>query len=115
MKNRKKVNNIYIYNAQILIKLKNAQILIIERDFMKKYLAVTLALPILWGSSSVKSFEFPEKLPFGEVSANVSYYSQYIWRGEQQNTGQSAVQGGFDYSLGLVDTYIDFLCRYLGL
>ena len=79
---------------------------------MKKYIAITLALPIIWGSSAVKSFEFPEKLPFGEVSANVSYYSQYIWRGEQQNAGQSAVQGGFDYSLGLVDTYVDF---YLGI
>ena len=81
---------------------------------MKKLLLLSAAVPFIMGTTSVKSFEFPEKLPYGEVSANVSYYSQYIWRGEQQNAGQSAVQGGFDYSLGLVDTYIDFYAGIWG-
>ena len=57
---------------------------------------VTVALPFLY-THQVSSFELPEKLPFGEVSANVGYFSQYVWRGEQQNAGQSAIQGGFDY------------------
>ena len=31
-----------------------------------------------------------------------------MWRGEQQNAGQSAIQGGLDYGVTLIDTYIDF-------
>ena len=73
---------------------------------MKKILMVTVALPFLY-THQVSSFELPEKLPFGEVSANVGYFSQYVWRGEQQNAGQSAIQGGFDWSATLVDTYVD--------
>ena len=78
---------------------------------MKKFLIATaLATPLVF--SNAKSFEFPEKLPFGDISANVGYYSQYIWRGERQNDGQSAIQGGLDYSATLLDTYIDF---YVGV
>ena len=57
-------------------------------------------------SQESKSFEFPEKPPVGELSANVSYYTNYIWRGEEQ-TGGMSIQGGFDYSVNLVETYID--------
>ena len=74
---------------------------------MKNLFIVTaLATPMLF--SNAKGYEFPEKLPFGDVSANVGYYSQYVWRGEQQNAGQSAIQGGLDYSVTLIDTYVDF-------
>ena len=45
-----------------------------------------------------KSCEFPEELPIpGEVSANVTLASSYIWRGEVQNGNNPAIQGGFDY------------------
>ena len=57
-------------------------------------------------SDKGKTFEFPDKPPVGELSANVSYYTNYIWRGEEQ-TGGLAIQGGFDYSVSLVETYID--------
>ena len=30
----------------------------------------------------------------------------YIWRGEEQ-TGGMSIQGGFDYSVNLLETYID--------
>ena len=81
---------------------------------LKKLLVVSaLALPLTI-SKEVKSFEFPEKLPYGDVSANVSYYSQYVWRGEQQNAGQSAIQGGLDYGVTLLDTYIDFYAGIWG-
>ena len=70
-----------------------------------------VTLGLLSFANTSQSFEFPEKLPeefpLGEISVNVSYYSQYIWRGEQQNTGQSAIQGGFDWGMNLVDTYVD--------
>ena len=82
---------------------------------MLKKLIVTsaLTLPFLVVSPA-KSFEFPEELPYGSISANVSYYSQYIWRGEQQNDGQSAVQGGLDYGVTLLDTYIDAYVGFWG-
>tara|TARA_X000000950_G_C13722208_1_gene580736 strand:- start:52 stop:816 length:765 start_codon:yes stop_codon:yes gene_type:complete len=80
---------------------------------MKKILIMSaLVSPLLF--TNAKSYEFPDKLPFGEVSANVGYYSQYVWRGEQQNAGQSAVQGGLDYSVSLLDTYVDFYAGIWG-
>ena len=80
----------------------------------KKLIAVTaLSVPFAI-ASPVKSFEFPDKLPYGEISANVSYYSQYVWRGERQNDGQSAVQGGLDYGVTLLDTYIDAYVGFWG-
>ena len=84
---------------------------------LKKLLVVQvqlLPLTISQEAKSVEPLEFPEKLPFGDVSANVSYYSQYVWRGEQQNAGQSAIQGGLDYGVTLLDIY-RLLRRYLGL
>ena len=81
---------------------------------IKKLLLVSaLALPLTI-SKEVKSFEFPEKLPYGDVSANVSYYSQYVWRGDLQNAGQSAILGGLDYGVTLLDTYIDFYAGIWG-
>ena len=47
-------------------------------------------------------------MPYGDVSANVSYYSQYVWRGEQQNAGQSAIQGGLDYGVTLLELTLIF-------
>ena len=80
---------------------------------MKKILIMSaLATPLLF--TSAKSFEFPDKLPYGDISANVGYYSQYVWRGEQQNAGQSAVQGGLDYAVTLLDTYVDFYVGFWG-
>ena len=77
---------------------------------MKKLLIATvLATPLAF--SGAKSYEFPEKLPYGDISANIGHYSQYVWRGEQQNAGQSAVQGGLDYGVTLLDTYVDFYGR----
>ena len=80
---------------------------------MKKiFIVAALAAPLVF--TNAKSYEFPEKLPFGDVSANVGYYSQYVWRGEQQNAGQSAIQGGLDYSVSLLDTYVDFYAGIWG-
>ena len=74
---------------------------------MKKslILGMAIALPLTISTQS-KSFEFPEKPPFGEFSANVQYVSNYIWRGEEQTT-EIAIQGGFDWGATLVDNYID--------
>ena len=74
-----------------------------------KILAASLVvIPLTFNNAN--SFEFPDKPPVGELSANVSYYTNYIWRGEEQ-TGGLALQGGFDYSVNLVENYVDF---YLG-
>jgi uncharacterized protein (TIGR02001 family) len=82
-------------------------------NFTKTLFAPLLALPILF-ASDIKSFELPEKFPYGEISANISYYSQYVWRGEQQNAGQSAIQGGFDWNVNIVDNYIDIYAGIWG-
>ena len=73
---------------------------------LKKYLIVGTILPLTF-SFEAKSFEFPEAPPVGELSANVSYYTNYIWRGEEQ-TGGLAIQGGFDYSVNFIENYVDF-------
>ena len=73
---------------------------------LKKILVAGFVSLPLAVANPVKSFEFPDKPPVGELSANVSYYTNYIWRGEEQ-TGGLSVQGGFDYSVNLLETYID--------
>ena len=74
---------------------------------LKKFiLASALSLPFVITTGPAIAFEFPDKPPVGELSANVSYYTNYIWRGEEQ-TGGMSIQGGFDYSVNLVETYID--------
>ena len=73
---------------------------------LKKMLVFSLALGGITTFNSVKAFEFPEKVPFGEVSANVNFATSYIWRGEVQNGNNPAIQGGLDYSIGLVDDYV---------
>ncbi len=81
---------------------------------LKKILLVGIVpLPFVL-INPVNSFEFPEKPPYGEISANVGFYSQYVWRGERQNNGQSAVQGGLDYGVTLLDTYIDAYAGFWG-
>ena len=72
----------------------------------KLILASALSIPLAITAGPAKAFEFPDKPPVGELSANVSYYTNYIWRGEEQ-TGGLSIQGGFDYSVNLVETYID--------
>ncbi|MFL2679465.1 hypothetical protein CBE37_03395 [bacterium TMED277] len=72
----------------------------------KKYILIGAIVAPFICFNNAKSFEFPDKPPVGELSANVSYYTNYIWRGEEQ-TGGIAIQGGFDYSVNLVETYID--------
>ncbi len=73
---------------------------------IRKYIIVGALLAPFVISSEGKTFEFPDKPPVGELSANVSYYTNYIWRGEEQ-TGGMSVQGGFDYSVNLFETYVD--------
>ena len=73
---------------------------------LKKMLVFSLALGGITTFNNVKAFEFPEKVPFGEVSANVNFATSYIWRGEIQNGNNPAIQGGLDYSIGLVDDYV---------
>lgn len=75
-------------------------------NYKKILISTAVALPLFYNTNP-KAFELPEKLPYGDISANVSYYSQYVWRGEQQNTGQSAIQGGLDWGMTLVDSYIE--------
>ena len=77
---------------------------------IKKYLVIGAIVAPFTFFDKANSFEFPDKPPVGELSANVSYYTNYIWRGEEQ-TGGLSIQGGFDYSVSLVDTYID---AYIG-
>ena len=72
----------------------------------KLILASALSLPFVITTGPAKAFEFPDKPPVGELSANVSYYTNYIWRGEEQ-TGGLSIQGGFDYSVNLLETYVD--------
>ena len=72
----------------------------------KLILASALSLPFVITTGPANAFEFPDKPPVGELSANVSYYTNYIWRGEEQ-TGGMSIQGGFDYSVNLIETYID--------
>ncbi len=81
---------------------------------LKKFITASAITISFLFVKPAKSFEFPEELPFGSISANVGYYSQYIWRGEQQNDGQSAVQGGLDYGVTLIDTYIDAYVGFWG-
>ena len=73
---------------------------------IKKYLVLGALVAPLTFFDKVNSFEFPDKPPVGELSANVSYYTNYIWRGEEQ-TGGLAIQGGFDYSVNLIENYLD--------
>ena len=73
---------------------------------IKKYLVLGALVAPLTFIDKVNSFEFPDKPPVGELSANVSYYTNYIWRGEEQ-TGGLAIQGGFDYSVNLIENYLD--------
>ena len=40
---------------------------------LKKMLVFSLALGGITTFNNVKAFEFPEKVPFGEVSANVNF------------------------------------------
>lgn len=78
-----------------------------EGDKMKiKTLLSAVSAMCLLGATESKSFEFPDKLPYGEISANVTLATSYIWRGEVQNGNNWAVQGGFDYAVDLVDTYV---------
>ena len=63
-----------------------------------------LATPLVIASEA-KSFEFPDKPPVGDYR-KCSYYTNYIWRGEEQ-TGGLAIQGGFDYSVSLIENYVD--------
>jgi uncharacterized protein (TIGR02001 family) len=72
----------------------------------KLILASALSLPFVITTGPANAFEFPDKPPVGELSANVSYYTNYIWRGEEQ-TGGMSIQGGFDYSVNLLETYVD--------
>ena len=46
----------------------------------------------------VKSEDFP-----GTFSANVSFTSEYFFRGISQSDDMPALQGGFDYEVGLTD------------
>ena len=68
-------------------------------NMIRKYLLVGALVAPFTIVDKVNAFEFPDKPPFGELSANVSYYTNYIWRGEEQ-TGGLAIQGGFDYGVG---------------
>ena len=71
----------------------------------KILISSAVALPLVFAQDA-KTFELPEKIPFGEVSANVNMVTSYIWRGEVQNGNNVAIQGGFDWSADLVDTYV---------
>ena len=54
---------------------------------IKKYLLVGALVAPFTFFDKANSFEFPDKPPFGELSANVSYYTNSIWRGEEQTGG----------------------------
>jgi len=73
---------------------------------LKKMLVFSLAFGGFASFNSIKAFELPEKVPFGEVSANVTLATSYIWRGEVQNGNNPAIAGGFDYSIGIIDDYV---------
>ena len=72
---------------------------------MLKKIVASSSLVFMMFANEAKAFEFPEKLPFGEISANVTFASSYIWRGEVQNGNNPAIQGGFDWSMDVIDTY----------
>ena len=54
---------------------------------IKKYLVLGALVAPFTFFDKANSFEFPDKPPVGELSANVSYYTNYIWRGEEQTGG----------------------------
>ena len=58
----------------------------------KKLLAVAVAGVLGMGSVSVMADD--------GVSANVGFVSDYVWRGDTQNSHKPAIQGGFDYAKG---------------
>jgi uncharacterized protein (TIGR02001 family) len=45
----------------------------------------------------------------GDISANVSMTTDYIWRGVSQTNEKPAIQGGFDYSHDITDSLSWFL------
>ena len=71
----------------------------------KILISTAIALPLMFAQDA-KSFEFPDKPPIGELSANIGYATNYIWRGEEQSGGIH-VNGGFDWSMNLVADYVD--------
>ena len=54
---------------------------------IRKYLLVGALVAPFTIVEKVNAFEFPDKPPFGELSANVSYYTNYIWRVKSKQEG----------------------------
>jgi uncharacterized protein (TIGR02001 family) len=71
---------------------------------MKKVMMYLLACT----SMLISTLAFAEDSPH-EFSANVTYTTDYMFRGISQSSEQSAIQGGFDYSYatgGFADIYL---------
>ena len=67
-----------------------------------KKIGLGLAIMLLGTSVAQAAEENKNKNSFpGEFSANVSFVSEYYFRGISQNDDAPALQGGFDYSLPL--------------
>ena len=62
---------------------------------MGKLVSRGLALAMIAGA-----FAAPTAIAEGEFSGNVALTTDYVWRGVSQNSGNPAVQGGFDYANG---------------
>ena len=73
----------------------------------KLILASALSLPFVITTGPANAFEFPDKPPVGELSANVSYYTTTYGEVKNKLAVNMSIQGGFDYSVNLVETYID--------
>ncbi len=56
---------------------------------MKKTLSTAIATALLAGTSTVAN---------ADISANVGFVSDYVWRGQSQTDNNPAIQGGLDYS-----------------
>ncbi len=67
-------------------------------------LAAIIALPIaVTGQNAAAADDWPE-IP-GELSANVALTTDYRFRGITQSDENPAIQGGFDYSIGLTEMF----------
>ena len=65
-----------------------------SRDAMK-HTSITL-LTLTAAASFAQSA--PAAAPAFTTSGNLAFTSDYVWRGDTQNAGKSAIQGGFDVS-----------------
>lgn len=67
---------------------------------MKRLLGAVAVIACAASTDAYSAQDLGEHFP-GEISANVTLASDYIFRGVSQSSEQPAIQGGFDYGIGI--------------